>query len=244
MDARLAVGVFLVVPAGPTSPAHRRSRAVPDLGTGTRTARACAAPVRKPGTCGASPARPGRSGQRSGGRRFVVPSGHRKDLCPLGDGSGRPERRRRVDLCLPGGSARCMEQAAVGRGEMRTAEKSVGGRRNTVGEEPGSARAGCGGAREPSRRSRSRGKGEVTGHGVLEAVRRTASSGWVPWSRCVSAGRSWRPAERWPGRSPGPAGRRVAARPGRSRRRRGGPCRPTGGPRGPLWPAGGLRRPC
>jgi hypothetical protein len=30
-----------------------------------------------------------------------------------------------------------VEQSAVGRGEMSTAEKSVGGRRNTVGGEPG-----------------------------------------------------------------------------------------------------------
>jgi hypothetical protein len=31
-------------------------------------------------------------------------------------------------------------------------------------------------------------RGEGTGHGVLEAVRLTASSGWVPWSRCVRPG--------------------------------------------------------
>ena len=59
-----------------------------------------------------------------------------------------------------------------------------------------------------------------------------------------SARRSGRSAGWGPGRTPGPAGGRVPPRPGRSRRRREGPCRPAGGPRGPRWPAGGPRRPC
>jgi hypothetical protein len=58
--------------------------------------------------------------------------------CSLVGGSGRPDRERRVDLRLPGGSARCVgAQSAGGRGEIRTAEKSVGGRRCTVGESAG-----------------------------------------------------------------------------------------------------------
>ena len=174
-----------------------------------------------------------------GGRPSRTPEG---PVVHLGDGSG-PGRRRRVDLCLPGGSARCEEQSAVGRGEMRTAEKSVGGRRNTVGGKPGSARAGCGSAREPSRGRGHPGKESDRSRrargGAGDGVQRLAAVVAL-WS----AGRSRRPAGGWPGRSPGPVGGRVPPRPGQSRRRREGPCRPTGGPRGPLWPAGGLRRPC
>ena len=183
--------------------------------------------VRRAGSGGPAACRRSRgqvvSGQRSEGRRassLRTPSG----AWGSPDGSG-PDRRRRVDLGLPGGSARCVEQSAVGRGEMRTAEKSVGGRRCTVGGEPGSARASCGGAREPSRRSRSPGEGEVTGHGVLEAVRRTASSGWVPWSRCVQPGA--RGARQGGGRGdprarPGSGSPRALASPGAVGRDRAG----------------------
>ena len=185
MDARLAGGVFLVVPADPTSSAHRRSRAAgPGTGTGRSSVRragrrtgslqdgvrpARSRPVRDPGTTASSLPDTGRTCGPP--RRRIRPTG-----------ATAPRRS-----CLPGGSARCTEQPAVGRGEMRTAEKSVGGRRSTVGGGAGECvQLGKSSATESTvtvtrgrRSDRSR---------RARAVRRTASSGWVPWSRCVQVG--------------------------------------------------------
>jgi hypothetical protein len=135
------------------------------------------------------PARPGPVRSEIRGRRASSLRTPEGPGVRLGDGSGRtgPTAPRRS---LPPWRVRALrvEQSAVGRGEMRTAEKSVGGRRNTVGGEPGGARAGWRGARGPeSAVAITRGRG-VTGHGALEAVRGTASSGWVPWSRCGQPG--------------------------------------------------------
>ena len=185
MDARLAVGVFLVVPADPTSSAHRRSgRAGP--GTGARLREPPPRPVGGPAACvGAT--RPGRVRSEIRGTTGVVPTGHRGDLVS-------PPRRIRAGptaphRSLPPWRVRAL-RGAVGGGSRRDpysgeVGSAAGG---APSEESQGARAGCGSAREPRRRSRSPGEGEVTGLGVLEAVRRTASSGWVPWSRCVQPG--------------------------------------------------------
>src|SRR4029453_14267804 len=91
----------------------------------------------------------GGSGGDDGGRAFPG-SGAGPDAHFVG-GSGRPARERPVDLRLPGGSARCVgAQSAGGRGEMRTAEKSGGGRTCTVGGKcRGGGQQGHGGARRP-----------------------------------------------------------------------------------------------
>ena len=232
MDARLAGGVFLVVPADPTSSAHRRSRAA-GPGTGTRAARASAAPVGGPGACRAASAGPGPLRSEIRGRRASSLPDTGGDLWSASatDPAG-PGRRRRVDLCLPGGSARCSRSSrrwVEARCVQRRSRSAAGGTpsegsqvvRVQGGEELG----------EPSRRSRFPGEG---GGPVTAGSMRwgTASSGWLPWSRCVQPGGRGARLGRWPGRSPGSARRRVPPRPGQSRRCREGPCRPVEDRRG------------
>jgi hypothetical protein len=126
-------GVFLVVPADPTS-----SRIVAPVSAGpgaaTRSARASvpSRPVRGPAARSPRPAGQVVSGQgsRSGRRESSVPDTGRTCRSPRRR-IRTTGRRRRVDLCLPGGSARCVEQSAVGRGEMRTA-----GSRSAAGGTP------------------------------------------------------------------------------------------------------------
>ena len=114
-------------------------------------------------------------GQKSGMRTTGVVH-HRipgEPVDRLGDESGVPGGQCRIDLRLPGGSARCVEQSAVGRGENRIAEKSAGGRRGTVGGEPGGGRGGPVGAEVLGDRGDGRGhpgKERVTGLGVLDGV--------------------------------------------------------------------------
>ena len=243
MDARLAGGVFLVVPADPTSSAHRRSRAAgPGTGTGRSSGRR--AGRRTGGLHDDVPPGQAPSGQRSGddGRR---PSGHRKDLGP-------PRRRIRPDRAdgaasisasLEGPRAAC---GAVGGGSRRDAYSGEVGRRQEEHRRRGARWCACrvarssgtrvGGRDHPGKRGdRSRRARGGAGDGVQRLGAVVAL-----WS----AGRSWCPAGWWAGRTPCPAGGRVTPRPGQSRRCREGPRRPAGGPLGPLWPAGGLRRPC
>ena len=95
----------------------------PDRGPGAG-ARASAPPAGT-GACSA-PARPGPLRSEIRGRRgrpSRTPGGPGLRL----DGSGRPGRRRRVDLGLPGGSARC--PGAVGGGSRRDAYCDEVGRR-------------------------------------------------------------------------------------------------------------------
>ena len=151
--------------------------------------------------------RPARS-LRSEIRRttVVVIGGHRETWFPSGTDPAGPVRRRRVDLCLPGGSARCTGQSAVGRGEMRTAEKSVRRqeehRRRRAGECACRVRK-CSGAesavavtwgREGDRSRRARG-------GAEDGVQRLGAV-----VALCSAVRSERAAGWWPGGSPGAAG--------------------------------------
>ena len=243
MDARLAGGVFLVVPADPTSSTHRRSRAAgPGTGTGRSSVRragrgtgslqsgvrrARSSPVRDPGTTG------------------VVPPGHRRTCGP-------PRRRIRPDRADGAASISASlegpraARGAVGGGSRRDAYSGEVGRRQEEHRRREARQCACRVAkssgtesavavtrgRESDRSRRARG-------GAEDGVQRLGAVVAL-WS----AGRSWRPAGWWAGRTPCPAGGRVPPRPGRSRRCREGPCRPVGGPRWPLWPAGGLRRPC
>jgi hypothetical protein len=243
MDARLADGVSLVVPADPTSSAHRRSRAAgPGTGTGRSSVRRAG---RGTGSL-QSGVRPARSSPvRDPGTTGVVPPGHRKDLWSASatDPAG-PGRRRRVDLCLPGGSARCSRSSrrwVEARCVQRRSRSAAGGTPSEASQDCACRVRWCSGAEfavavtwgrrgDRSRRARGGAEDGVQRLGAVVAL--------------CSAGRSRRAAGWRPGRSPGPAGHRVAPRPGQSRRRREGPCRPTGGPQGPMWPAGGLRRPC
>ncbi len=114
-------------------------------------------------------------GQKSGVRATGVVHhripGEPVDL--LGDESGVPGGQCRIDLRLPGGSARCVEQTAVGRGENTIAKKSAGGRWGTVGGEPGGGRSGPMGAEVLGDRGDGRGhpgKERVTVLGVLDGV--------------------------------------------------------------------------
>jgi hypothetical protein len=209
--------------------------------TATRTARASARPVGEPATC--TTARPDRLGQRSGddGRRPSRTPGR----------AGAPRRRIRPDRAdgaasisasLEGpraawSSRRWVEARCV----QRRSRSAAGGTPSEASQDCACRVRWCSGAEfavavtwgrrgDRSRRARGGAEDGVQRLGAVVAL--------------CSAGRSWRAARGWPGRTPGPAGGRVPPRPGQSRRRREGPCRPAGGPRGPLWPAGGLRRPC
>jgi hypothetical protein len=206
-------------------------RRVPGAGrTGDRSPRASAlllvrrapvaraAPVRDPGT---------RASLAGTGRTCCSPRGRIRST----------GRRRRTRLRLPGGSARCTGQSAVGRGENRRASKSIGdrgtggagrasphtsappwrvralhravgggsrrepscvevGRRPecTVGGEPEAADVGRQGSDGLGDRVVGRGHPgkRATGLGMLGALRRTTSSGWLPWSRLQRADASIR----------------------------------------------------
>jgi hypothetical protein len=206
-------------------------RRVPGAGrTGDRSPRASAlllvrrapvaraAPVRDPGT---------RASLAGTGRTCCSPRGRIRST----------GRRRRTRLRLPGGSARCTGQSAVGRGENRRASKSIGdrgtggagrasphtsappwrvralhravgggsrrepscvevGRRPecTVGGEPEAADVGRQGSDGLGDRVVGRGRPgkRATGLGMLGALRRTTSSGWLPWSRLQRADASIR----------------------------------------------------
>jgi hypothetical protein len=158
-------------------------------------------PVRDPG----DGVRPGR-----------VPEG---PVDHLDDGSGRPGRQCRTRLRPPGGSARCQRQSAGGRGEIRRAEKSAGGRRCTVGGEPGGGRvrpSGYGVVRRPrDGPDRPGEEGDRSRRARVE--RRTASSG-----RCrgrASCGRTR--GRRAQERRGGPCGNELLSEPGDLDRRAG-----------------------
>jgi hypothetical protein len=187
-------------------------------------------------SCGGS----GAAGQGWTGRRpgdGCVPS--RVPVGPvvrLRDGSG-PGRRRRTRLRLPGGSARCT--GAVGGGSRREPSCVEVGRRPEEHRRREARAADVGRQEAEWLGDRVVGRGHpgkrATGLGVLEAVRRTTSSGWLPWSReeHVRSGARARPSgERAPcgargpgpsrrrGRAPDRVGQRVPPRPHRSGRRR------------------------
>ncbi len=173
-------------------PIRRRPRIDAPAAAGPGTGSGCSSfrPVRSGDRRSARRSPPGQvpSGQRSGddgGRPSRTPEG---PVVRLGDGSGRagPTAPRRS---LPPWRVRAL-RGAVGGGSRRDAYCGEVGRRQEEHRRRGARWCACRGrrARDPSRRSRSPGEGGVTGHGVLEAVRRTASSGWVPWSRCGQPG--------------------------------------------------------
>lgn len=117
-------------------------------------------------------------------------------------------------------------EAAVGRGEDRRASKSVGGRSCTVGARPGAAEIGLQAGYSAGDRVVGRGHPgkRMTGRGVLGVERRTASRGWLPWSRyCIRSGAGLRPSRR---RRAGPYGKELRKEPGDLARRAG-----TGEPR-------------
>jgi hypothetical protein len=121
-------------------------------------------------------------------------------------------------------------ESAVGRGENCRAE-----RRSAAGSAPsqGARAADVGLQAESSARNRVVGHGHpgkrATGLGVLEVERRTASGGWLPWSRiCIRSGAGLHLSRR----------RRAGPRGTSSARNSGTPIvAPARGTRGPDWSA-------
>jgi hypothetical protein len=131
--------------------------------------------------------------------------GYREDLFSACD-DPVPGRRRRTRPRLPGGSARCT-RASRRWVEARTVVRNVG-RRPGVHRRKGARAADVGLQAESSARNRVVGRGHpgkrATGLGVLEVERRTASGGWLPWSRIsVRSGAGLRLSRR---RRAGPTG--------------------------------------
>jgi hypothetical protein len=129
------------------------------------------------------------TGQRPGGRMSLP--GYREDLVLQPATIRCPGRRCRTRLRLPGGSARCT-RASRRWVEARTVVRHVG-RRPGVRRRRGARAADVGLQAESSARNRVVGRGhpgkKATGLGVLEVERRTASGGWLPWSRiCIRSG--------------------------------------------------------
>ena len=141
--------------------------------------------------------------------------------------SGKPCRRCRTRLRLPGGSAPCTRARRRWVGartvvrQSRSAAGSAPSEVSQVAAEIGLQAADVLGDRavghgHPGKRA--------TGLGVLRMERRTASSGWLPWSRnSVRSGAGERPSRR---RRAGPYGNELRKEPGDLDRRAG-----TGEPR-------------
>jgi hypothetical protein len=129
--------------------------------------------------------------------------------------SGKPCRRCRTRLRLPGGSARCTRarrrwvEARIVVRHSRSAAGSAPSEGSQVAAEIGLQAADVLGDRavghgHPGKRA--------TGRGVLRMERRTASSGWLPWSRnSIRSGAGERPSRR---RRAGPYGNELRKEPG------------------------------
>ena len=124
-----------------------------------------------------------RTGQRPGDSEVPhrVPGG---PVLPGGGPGAGPAAPHDVCASLEGPRA-AQGRVGGGRGENRRASKSVGGRECTVGESQVAARIGlrlatCSGTESSVTVTRGRGR-PVSACSGME--RRTASSGWLPWSR-------------------------------------------------------------
>lgn len=174
-------GVFLVVPTDPTSSAHRRSRAASGPGTGNRAAAASASSGPGTGPCGRRQPGQRASGQRSGGRRM-------SSLPDTGRTCGS-QRRIRPDRTYDAASISASREGPRAAWSSRRQVEARCVLRRSRPAAGGTPLEGSQGTRVQgaevlgSRVAVAITRRWVTGHGVLGAVRGTASSGWVPWSR-------------------------------------------------------------
>jgi hypothetical protein len=197
-------------------PASSSSGAEPVPGTTVRSAWPFApagrrGPVALPRVPWPVPVRSEIRDAHDGGVAHRIPGG---TADPLGDGSVRRAAGAAPIRASREGPRAASKQSAEGRGRNWSAERSAGGRRSTVGGEPGSGRGRPGaGVRRPSGGRGHPGE-RVTGRGVLETVRRTAFT-----AGCRGrAGFSARGGVRWAqcGRSSGGGGERIAPGPRQS----------------------------